>query len=784
MAKYGNDLSDVVSLIFPTGNKWNVKLLKENGRAWFNDGWHEIVSYYSICPGHFLMFTYGGTSRFNVHIFDMSTCEIEYPLDSQEPREIQKTKAYHTVPTLSKENEMLALIKQFRRKFGVVTRKDIKKINSYQFENPSFAIVMHPSYVTDTGNKFRVRIPSKIAREYFTNTGGMSCTLQNATGDTWPVRCNGSSPKLMKISCGWKEFASDNKLRVNDICVFELIDADECLFKVEIIRHSSPASSVGLIVIPIKFMAKYGNDLSDVVSLKFPTGKTWKVKLLKENGRAWFNDGWHEIVTYYSICPGHFLMFTYGGTSRFNVLIFDMTTCEIEYPLDSHAPWEIQKTKANHTAPTSSKENGMHALGRRCRRKFSSATRKDINKINSHQFGNPSFAIRMHPTHVTHTRNNFRMQIPSKYAAEYFINAQGTGTLQNAAGDTWPIKYNSSSRPKVLKFSWGWKEFALDNKLCVNDICVFELINAVECLFKVEIIRHSSPASTSSVSVGVGVGVGGIFFMAVDDLPNNFPSFFKIILEPRHDLRKLAIPKKFMTEYGIELTDVVILKIPTGKTWEVELLKENGRTWFNDGWNKVVKFCSICHGHFLMFTYEGKSRFNVYIFDMTACEIEYPLDRHETSEVRKRVISKNRTMISRKGGLFTRKDIKKVNSYRFKNPSFAIVLHPTHVTPTLNYFRLQIPSNFAAEYLTNAQGYGTLENATGDTWPIRCVRSTLKRMILTWGWKEFVVDNKLRVRDICVFELINAVECLFKVEIIRHSSPASSVDVCVAGPSM
>ncbi|KAH9607202.1 hypothetical protein KSS87_021268, partial [Heliosperma pusillum] len=111
--------------------------------------------------------------------------------------------------------------------------------------------------------------------------------------------------------------------------------------------------------IPEQFMKDHGSDLSDVVSLKIPPGKTWKVELLKENGRAWFKDGWHEIVTYYSICHGHFLMFTYRGMSRFNVYVFDMTACEIEYPLDppeTKVPKTVSETpiRTNPCPPISS----------------------------------------------------------------------------------------------------------------------------------------------------------------------------------------------------------------------------------------------------------------------------------------------------------------------------------------------------------------------------------------------------------------------------------------------
>ncbi|XP_074320155.1 B3 domain-containing transcription factor VRN1-like [Silene latifolia] len=286
--------------------------------------------------------------------------------------------------------------------------------------------------------------------------------------------------------------------------------------------------------------------------------------------------------------------------------------------------------------------------------------------------------------------------------------------------------------------------------------------------------------------------------MAIDDHSQQFPSFFKIILEPRHDLQRLGIPKKFMTEYGSDFMDVVSLKIPNGKTWDVELRKENGRAWFKDGWPEIVNFYSICHGHFLMFTYQGESRFNVYIFDMTACEVEYPLDPQQT-EVPKTMSEfqtkpnprspssspKEHGMLDfvrqyrRKFGAITRHNIRKINSYQFENPSFTVVMRPSYVKYK---FLMNVPMKFAAEYLTNAESC-TLQNATGDTWPIKFEgkRPVFKKFSL--GWETFVLDNNLSVDDICVFKLINAVKCLFKVEIIRCSSQPLGVGVGVAGRS-
>ncbi|XP_074289798.1 B3 domain-containing transcription factor VRN1-like [Silene latifolia] len=286
-------------------------------------------------------------------------------------------------------------------------------------------------------------------------------------------------------------------------------------------------------------------------------------------------------------------------------------------------------------------------------------------------------------------------------------------------------------------------------------------------------------------------------FMAVDHRSHNFPSFFKIILEPRGDLRKLGIPKKFKTDHGDDLLDVVSLKIPTGKTWKVKLLKENGRAWFKDGWHEIVTYYSICHGHFLMFTYGGMSQFNVYIFDMTACEIEYPLDPPEVSvpkTVRETQIktnpcspsssSKENGMLAlvgqykRKFGTLTPEHTKKINSYKFENPFFTVIMQPSYVT---SKFRVNVPLKFAKEYLLKTQGSYTLQNATGDTWPIRCEGSTRRRINISTGWKKYAMDNKLRVGDICVFKLINAAKRLFKVETIRCSSQVPSI--CVVGRS-
>jgi hypothetical protein len=84
------------------------------------------------------------------------------------------------------------------------------------------------------------------------------------------------------------------------------------------------------------------------------------------------------------------------------------------------------------------------------------------------------------------------------------------------------------------------------------------------------------------------------------------------------------IPVKFVMEFGDELSDVATLTTPNGHLWQVGLEKENREIWFDDGWQEFMEYHSIHYGYFLVFRYEGNSKFHVLVFDNTSTEIQYP----------------------------------------------------------------------------------------------------------------------------------------------------------------
>ncbi|KAF4390224.1 hypothetical protein F8388_019879 [Cannabis sativa] len=87
--------------------------------------------------------------------------------------------------------------------------------------------------------------------------------------------------------------------------------------------------------IPKTFWVKYCESLSSQAFLKLPRGSTWEVGLTKSSdGNVWMDKGWKAFAQHCSLSRGNNLVFRYEGNCRFNVIIFNKTMVEIDYPFD------------------------------------------------------------------------------------------------------------------------------------------------------------------------------------------------------------------------------------------------------------------------------------------------------------------------------------------------------------------------------------------------------------------------------------------------------------------
>ncbi|KAG9459139.1 hypothetical protein H6P81_003647 [Aristolochia fimbriata] len=94
--------------------------------------------------------------------------------------------------------------------------------------------------------------------------------------------------------------------------------------------------------------------------------------------------------------------------------------------------------------------------------------------------------------------------------------------------------------------------------------------------------------------------------------------------EIRHEV---PLPRAFVNRYISKKRKPgkAILQVQSGEIWRVELTEGGGRgasrkLYLRDGWESFARDNSLKEFDFLLFEYEGRMRFRVFIFDKNGCE--------------------------------------------------------------------------------------------------------------------------------------------------------------------
>lgn len=72
-------LPERVLLKTPVGAAWAVDVERKNGQVLLGNGWPQFAKFYSLSFGHVIVFDYMGHCNFQVHVYDTSATEINYP---------------------------------------------------------------------------------------------------------------------------------------------------------------------------------------------------------------------------------------------------------------------------------------------------------------------------------------------------------------------------------------------------------------------------------------------------------------------------------------------------------------------------------------------------------------------------------------------------------------------------------------------------------------------------------------------------------------------------------
>ncbi|KAI9121840.1 hypothetical protein K1719_007230 [Acacia pycnantha] len=438
--RYGSGLSNPVSLKPPDGKEWKVHLKTHDNEVWFQEGWKEFACFYSLDEGHLILFKYEGTSQFDVHLFDMSALEIDYPSSSNKNNLIDDTveildemppnrKARHKtlLPPSRPDKKMRSLLmshvvsetnhdqcqgtefqkstnaiklkfpkkepeedtrvrisstclnSEHRRKRALTTVEKTRAINSsssFKSKYPFFMVIMQPSYVR---HKCYLVMPTKFAKTHLEKERGV-VQLEARDGRTWPVKY-----KIPTIKDGWEKFVMENGLKVGQVCIFEMI------------------------------------------------GRVFKVHI--------FGD--HEEVK-----------------SRKRI----------------YNPAENLKVK---------------------KEQISSMQQTFLEKASSFKSENPHFMVKMTNAYICGRSN---LHVPSHFARKHLHDC--TEGIKLVVQDiAWSVEYVFRMMPlgsEVHEFSSvGWRQFREDNDLKEGDICVFELNPDIKLTFQVTILRATKTPSSS-----------------------------------------------------------------------------------------------------------------------------------------------------------------------------------------------------------------------------------------------------------------------------------------------
>ncbi|KAJ1410455.1 DNA-binding barrel domain superfamily [Sesbania bispinosa] len=258
-------------------------------------------------------------------------------------------------------------------------------------------------------------------------------------------------------------------------------------------------------------------------------------------------------------------------------------------------------------------------------------------------------------------------------------------------------------------------------------------------------------------------------------------SFFTIIREGLNT-KHMKVPPEFHKyldeEFMMMSWRKAILSCPSNEQWEVTVLKKGNDIYIEDGWAKFLMDNLVAMDEFLLFTYNGENHFQVQIFGKDGCErvnFRQQAQNDTPTSARKK---KDMTDPSNNGSLpkayFSKPQVspeieKLAQSFTSDNPYFTHFMTKSNVE---NPFVMPVATKFARRYISEAVKTIILENSEGKYWEVGvgCIGTPNKRYFqFTRGWEKFVRGNKLKIGDLCIFELIGG--NYIRVHIFRSCAP-------------
>ncbi|KAF8388727.1 hypothetical protein HHK36_025407 [Tetracentron sinense] len=438
------------------GKLWRVKI---NGLR-FEEGWGDFARDHDLHVGDFLVFRYEKGMVFDVLVFDPSNCERDYPRFDFKVDDQMEAKGGKV--------EMVKDFKSITKARQAMGRPKIKdNACSFSDGHPHFVTTVKPHNLSRKG---QMNIPIHFARINSLTNICSEMTIRDQKGRSWPVRvrkrkCGGR----VYIGSGWSLFSVANGLKLGDVCAFELIlGEDHVVDSLASKLHNSPIewnlAAMVVASIPVAFLKYLDGEMREDAILRSCCGKSWHVKI---NGLR-LEEGWEDFARDLNLRVGDLIVFRYEEGMVFDVLVFDPSACERDYP------WFDFKVDDQMVEKEGEAEKDFKSVteARRAMARPKVQAPKVQAKACSSTHGHPRFEI-------TLNRNNLkegRMNIPMGFARiNGLTNKCCTMTIRDQKGKLWPVTLRHKNNGQVYIRN-GWRQFSLANGLKKGDVCAFQLI--------------------------------------------------------------------------------------------------------------------------------------------------------------------------------------------------------------------------------------------------------------------------------------------------------------------
>ncbi|WCJ33805.1 B3 domain-containing transcription factor VRN1 [Euphorbia peplus] len=312
--------------------------------------------------------------------------------------------------------------------------------------------------------------------------------------------------------------------------------------------------------IPIKFVKKYGKDLSSIATLTGPNGRIWVVELEKVDGKLWFSNGWHEFIDYYSIRVGNFLVFKYGGESNFHVHAYDLAVREIRYPCNSSGSLQNQCLMAQ-VKQEAEGDGSMEMFG---------SDPLYHTPVSSMQSNRTSSGEYEHEGEKLPAEANFG------YSKDEDVK------VNECALTTDPCKVVLPILGEAGRVTRRRRRQRTDSHVDELKPRTRQKFDRVSCL---GIASETCTRRLRSVTQEEKEKA----IRAADMYKTDSP-FFKVILRPSYVYRGflLHIPNGFARKYLTSFSEFIKLEVSEGKRWSVRCVCGNGKAKLCKGWTEFV----------------------------------------------------------------------------------------------------------------------------------------------------------------------------------------------------